>query len=102
MNLVTFFTEVQSVTRTRSIQVSPLCNAYVVKNSGNTLLIFRNEPIVPGDFKSVGGNYAEVVDDRIDITFGIQVTDLVNPPVNQGFVTQKIYRRGSGFDNPKF
>jgi hypothetical protein len=102
MNLTTYYTIVQSVTTVRSIQLSPLCTSYAVKNSGNTVLVVRNETIQPGDFKSISGNFGEVTDDRIDISFGPQVTDLLNPPRNQGFVTQKVYRKGDGFDNLNF
>lgn len=99
MKFLKYNTYVVSVTRTKSVILDDLCNGYVVRNAGNTILVFRNEPLDPGESKTIGGNFGEVCMDRVDIAFMDQAVQPL-PRVNQGFVTQKVYLPGGGFDHP--
>ena len=43
------------------IPIDPFCNGLVVKNAGNTILLFQGVPLQPGESKSVGGDSSETL-----------------------------------------
>lgn len=77
----------------QSVNVDPLCNGFVIKNEGNTLVKVMGETIKPDASKSIGGNYGEVFEGKVDLFFA-----LPNPapliPENLCIVTQKVYVKG--------
>jgi hypothetical protein len=72
------------------IDLDPLCNAIIIKNAGNTNLIFQGDIMIPGESKAIGGNRMEILRGRIDLGFTLPVPA---PPVpqNLAFITQKFY-----------
>lgn len=70
----------------------PYTNGYAVHNDGNTNIILNNaDTIEPGGFKSVGGNFGEIYDGRIDIKFEIP-TPAPTTPANNAVFTFKYYQ----------
>jgi len=89
--LVKYDEFVQPVYVARKIVRDPYCNGYTVKNIGNTICNINLDPLQPGEFRSMGGNFMEIYQGRIEITFGPQVTQIGNPAVNFAICTQKFY-----------
>jgi hypothetical protein len=65
-------------------------NGFVIKNAGNTIVLFNNEPLQPGESQSVGGNEGEIFDGRVDIYFRLP-TPAPGTPVNSAWITVKYY-----------
>lgn len=74
----------QVYTSTIEIDVDEWCNSISVKNNGASTLIFQGDILGPGEFKTIGGNYGEVLEGRIDIRF-------TGAGANLAAVTQKFY-----------
>lgn len=67
------------------------CNAWTIKNAGNTLLNFDEEVLLPGESKSVGGNEGEIYSGgrkRIYFTVPSPAPATIS---NIAWLTQKIY-----------
>jgi hypothetical protein len=77
----------------QSVNVDPLCNGFVVKNEGNTLVKIMGETILPNASKSVGGNLGEIFEGKIDLYFALP-TPAPATPINLCIVTQKVYVKG--------
>jgi hypothetical protein len=60
------------------------CNGITIRNAGASTLLFDDEPIQPGQSKMIGGNRAELMRGRHDISF-------TGAGANLAFVTQKYY-----------
>jgi hypothetical protein len=84
-----------------NIPIDQLCNGYSIKNTGNTILLFRKEPLQPGESKVIGGNFGEINTDRVQISFQEQAVQPL-PVVNQAWFTQKIYLVDGSFDSINF
>lgn len=83
-------TSVQEYMQRQEVVLDELCNGFVVKNAGTTLVIFQGDILQPGESKSFGGNRLEIYRTRADIVFQVQTV----PPLvvtNLCFVTQKFY-----------
>ena len=76
--------------RVGSLNTDPLCNGFVIKNEGNTLVRVMGETILPNASKSVGGNYGEVYEGKVDLFFSLP-TPAPLTPVNLCIITQKVY-----------
>lgn len=90
-------TSTQEYIRQRSIPVIKECNGFTVRNNGTTIVILNGEPIMPGDFKAVGGNAGEIYGGRIDIYFTVPTPAPVTI-TRSAWVTQKFYIRNDVFD----
>jgi hypothetical protein len=92
--LLRFNTSVQQYQGPKQVVIASYLNAISVKNEGTTLVIFQGDTLQPGESKSIGGNFGEIYDSRIDIFFQTQVPApaVIN---NLAVVTQKFYL----FDN---
>lgn len=67
------------------------CNGWVIKNTGNTLVIVDNkETLQPGESKSFGGNVGEVYRGQKRISFQLPAV-VPATIVNMATVTEKIY-----------
>lgn len=72
------------------IQWSRYLNGFTIHNTGTTFIFFNGDRIVPGESKTVGGNFGEVYKGRLDLSFFLQTP----PPgtiINQATITQKFY-----------
>lgn len=89
-NLLRFNTSIQQYQGPQQVVVAEYLNAISVKNEGTTLVKFQGDTLQPGESKSIGGNYCEVYDARVDISF---ITQTPAPPVitNLAVITQKFY-----------
>jgi hypothetical protein len=92
-SLLRFNTSVQQYTGPQQVVVAENLNGISVKNEGTTNVIFQGDTLLPGDSKSIGGNFGEVYDARIDLWF---ITPTPAPAVvnNLAVVTQKFYLFG--------
>lgn len=75
---------------TAQMPIGTNVNGFVIKNAGNTIVLFNNEPLMPGESQSVGGNEGEVFDGRVDIYFRPSVP-VVIPTINSCWITVKYY-----------
>lgn len=72
------------------VQIGQRVNGFTVKNAGNTILMFNQEPLQPGESQSVGGNEGEEYIGRVDIYF--MLPTIVPPlPTNMAWITVKFY-----------
>jgi hypothetical protein len=83
-------TSTQRYAANEKVNLDPLLNGFIVTNTGNTLCVVNGQPILPNDFKSFGGNRAEIYMGRLDITFQPQAVPVI-PAINECYVTQKFY-----------
>jgi len=74
----------QVYTANQQISLDPLCNSVSVKNQGTSTVEFQGDELQAGESKTIGGNFAEVLDGRVDITF-------TGAGTNKMAVTQKFY-----------
>jgi hypothetical protein len=75
---------------TTQVPIGNDVNGFVVKNAGNTLVVFKGEQLQPGESQSVGGNEGEIYNGRVDIFFQLPVP-APGTPVNMCYVTVKYY-----------
>lgn len=88
--LLYYDTSVQRISSPGQVQPSGLLNGISVRNEGTTNILFQNDVIVPGAFKSINGNSGEVYVAPITIRF--QVPDPAPATVtNMAVITQKFY-----------
>lgn len=75
-----------------NITLDPLSNGLTVRNIGNSICIFNDDPLQPGESKSQGGNKGEILKGRYALRFQ---TPTVVPPGyvqnDQAVVTEKFY-----------
>ena len=87
-----FDTTPYTYTKPQKINIPSLCNAISIKNTGNIICVVDEEPIQPGESKSIGGNRGEILYGRHDISFTTAGMDIVPPTqLPQAFVTAKFY-----------
>ncbi len=77
-----------------SVNVDRYCNGFVIKNNGNTNINYDGEILIPEESISVGGNYGEIYEGRIDLFFVLPSPAPITP-VNLAIVTQKVYVKES-------
>jgi hypothetical protein len=83
-----------------SLPLDPLCNGFTIINTGNSTLLWKGDPIAPGNFKAIGGNYGEVFAGRLDVNYQAAVPQPL-PRIDSCYVTQKFYQPGSTvYDKP--
>jgi hypothetical protein len=75
---------------TAQIPMGNNVNGFTVKNSGNTIVIFNHEPLMPGESETVGGNEGEEYVGRVDIFFQPSVPVVV-PTINSCWIVIKFY-----------
>jgi hypothetical protein len=75
---------------TSQVQIGNNVNGFDVKNAGNTIVVFNQEPLQPGESQTVGGNAGEIFAGRVDIYFQLPVPAPVTP-VNMCWITIKYY-----------
>lgn len=72
------------------VQLVPNVNGVAVHNAGNTIVLFNEDPLQPGESKTFGGNWGEIFTGRIFIRF-ILPTPAPAIPNNLAYVTSKFY-----------
>jgi hypothetical protein len=75
---------------TTQVQIGNNVNGVTVKNAGNTIVIFNQEPLQPGESESIGGNEGEIFVGRVDIFFTLPVPPPL-VPVNMAWIIVKYY-----------
>ena len=75
---------------TTQVPIGNNVNGFTIKNAGNTIVMFNNEPLQPGESQSVGGNEGELYIGRVDIFFMLP-TPAPGTPVNSCWITVKFY-----------
>jgi hypothetical protein len=77
----------------QKITLDDFCNSVSIKNAGNTIVMFNNEPIFPGESKSIGGIENGILTGRYNLTFTTIWPGFVVPvtPFNSAFFTQIYY-----------
>ena len=83
-------THVMAYSTPAKVDFDARTNGFVVKNAGNQIVIFDDEPIQPGESKAYGGNKGEIFIGRKDLAFQVPA-GFVGTPVNSAFVTVKFY-----------
>jgi len=75
-----------------NITLDPWSNGLSVKNTGNSICIFNDDPLLPGESKTIGGNKGELLRGRYALKFQTPATA---PPGyvqnDQAVVTEKYY-----------
>jgi hypothetical protein len=97
MILVPYNISSQTYNVATNVPIAQMCNGFMVKNTGTTIVLLNGTPIQPGDSISVGGNYGEEYRGRLDIGFFTQTP----PPftiINEVTIIQKFYMPGQGYD----
>ncbi len=74
----------QVYTSNIQIDIDPWCNGMTVRNAGTSNIIFQGEEITPGLSVAIGGNFAEVIRGRMDLSF-------TGAGTNIAVVRQKFY-----------
>jgi hypothetical protein len=75
---------------TTQVQIGDNVNGFTVKNAGNTIVFFNQEPLQPGESQTIGGNEGEIFVGRVDIYFKLPVPAPLTP-VNMAWITVKFY-----------
>jgi hypothetical protein len=75
---------------TTNVQIGNNVNGFTVKNAGNTIVVFNQEQLQPGESFTVGGNIGEIYSGRVDIYFRLPVPP-PGTPVNMCWITVKFY-----------
>lgn len=75
---------------TTQVPIGNNVNGFTVKNAGNTILMFNQEPLQPGESQSIGGNEGEIYTGRVSIFFMLP-TPAPGTPVNSAWITIKFY-----------
>lgn len=83
-------TGVVAVASPGQVQLPVNVNGVSVHNTGNTIVLCNEDPLQPGESKTIGGNWGEIFTGRIFIRF-ILPTPAPAVPVNQATVTSKFY-----------
>lgn len=83
-----------------NITLDRLSNGLTVKNGGNSVLIFDDDPLQPTESKGIGGNRAEILVGRYRLYF----EPIASPPPGYvqndlAIVTEKYYMEGQGLEN---
>ena len=78
-----------------NITLDRLCNGITIKNSGNSICVFADDPLQPGESKAIGGNKGEILQGRYNVFF----KPIASPPPgyvqnDECVVTQKYYTEG--------
>jgi hypothetical protein len=90
--LLYFDTSVLQYAVPAKINLDLLCNAIVVNNTGNIICLIDDEPLQPGDSKTIGGNRGEILTGRHEIGFTtVGMAVVPSPIIQSAFVTQKFY-----------
>jgi hypothetical protein len=79
-----------TVTKPGAVGLPKLVNGLTVENTGNTNLFWDEDLILPGDFKAVGGNRAEIYVGDVVLKFALPVPPPLNPE-NMATVSVKFY-----------
>jgi len=85
----TFATQVYQ--KAIEVTIDIRCNGLVVKNSGTSGLVFQGDLLVPTESRSIGGNFAEILSGRVDLSF-------TGAGTNSATITQKFYLPGQWID----
>lgn len=80
----------------QKIVIDRKCNTITVRNAGNSLVIYDDEIIQPGQSKTIGGNQDEIFIGRKDLAFQPTTNQPIPQPqplprVDFAYVTQKFY-----------
>jgi hypothetical protein len=75
---------------TSQVPIGQFVNGFTVKNAGNTIVMFNQEPLLPGESQTVGGNEGEIYVGRVDIFFTLPAPPPL-VPVNAAWITVKFY-----------
>jgi hypothetical protein len=75
---------------TLQVPIGDNVNGFVVKNSGNTIVMFNREPLQPGESQTVGGNEGEIYVGRVDIFFVLPIPAPA-VPIDSCWITVKYY-----------
>lgn len=89
---LTFNFDTKIFTSVIEITLDPLCNGITVFNGGTSTIMFQGDFILPQVSKTIGGNFAEILRGRVDISF----TGMGN---NYAVITQKFYLPGQWLDH---
>ena len=101
MKLLKYRDNEQVYTTADRIIFPPFTNGWTLKNNGNTNVVLNNaETLPPGASKSIGGNYGEIYDGRLDIRFTMPTPAPVTP-LNKAVLTFKYYTGAIPFPNEK-
>jgi hypothetical protein len=88
-----FDTSSQQYNSFQKLNLPDFCSALSVKNTGNTVCLFDDEPLFPGESKIYSGDEGEVLVGRHSIGFTTVAVGFTPPgvPVNQAWVSYKYY-----------
>jgi hypothetical protein len=90
---VYFDTAAQQYNAPQKITIPDFCSALSVKNTGNTIVLFDDEPLFPGESKVYSGDEGEILFGRHSINFTLIAVGFTPPgvPINQAWVSWKFY-----------
>jgi len=75
-----------------NITLDALSNGLTVRNIGNSICVFNDDPLQPGESKSTGGNKGEILKGRYALKFQTPAVVPVGYVQNdQAVVTEKFY-----------
>lgn len=81
----------QTFTKSGRVNISETCNGWSVINLGTSNVMVNGDTLIPGESKSVGGNYGEVYIGRVDLLFQ-------GAGLNNAVFTEKFYMDGPVYD----
>lgn len=88
-----FDTSSQQYNLPQKLNIPQFCSALSVKNTGNTIVLFDDEPLFPGESKIYSGDEGEILVGRHIIGFTLIAVGFTPPgtPINQAWVSYKYY-----------
>lgn len=92
MAWIKYATNTKPINLAGNITLDRWSNGLTIKNTGNSVLLFNQDPLQPGQSKAIGGNYGELLTGRYAVAFA----PIASPPPgyvqsNGGIVTEKYY-----------
>jgi hypothetical protein len=94
MGFLKYNISTQTFTKSGRVNISTTCNGWSVINLGTSNVLVNQDTLIPGESKTVGGNYGEIYIGRVDLLFQGAGT-------NNAVFTEKYYMDGPVYDPVK-
>lgn len=91
--LIYFDTSAQQYNSFQKINIPEFCIGLAVKNTGNTICQFDDEPLFPGESKIYQSDEGSILVGRHSVQFSLVAVGFTPPaiPVNQAWITVAFY-----------
>lgn len=94
MDFLKYNISTQTFTKSGRVNISTTCNGWSVINLGTSNVMVNQDTLIPGESKTIGGNYGEIYIGRVDLLFQ-------GAGINNAVFTEKFYTEGTSYDAVK-